>query len=217
MKVPLPLEAVPEILLDQESLSQPETDLNLAYTYWQNNLGRTSKELNDVEYKELIRLLMPSFHLAETVLSYGREIEESYVQLTNQQFSILRFLREQPTAAIHGPAGTGKTVMAVEKAKMLADEGQRVLYLCFNEFLLEHLRQHYDNSLITFHNVRYVRSLAEEILGDNSLAINEIIPFFEDEFDDDTWAYPNIVIDEGQDLSDSLLSHLAYLAEQHNG
>ena len=217
-KVPLPLEAVPDIILDQTGLANPEKALDTAYAYWQRNLGRRKAELNSTEYKEVLRILMPSFHLAETVSSCGRDTEESYIQLTNQQFSVLRFLREQPTAAIHGPAGTGKTVMAVEKAKMLADEGKKVLYLCFNEFLLAHLRRHYDNPLITFHNVR---SLAEEILDDNSLAINEVIPFFEaffeHEFDDDTWQYPNIVIDEGQDLSDTLLNHLSYLTELQDG
>lgn len=214
----LPLEAVSDILLDQRSLSHPEEDLDKAYSYWQRNLGYKAVNLGRTEYEELLRILMPSFHLAETVSSCGRDIEESYIQLTNQQFSILRFLREQPTAAIHGPAGTGKTVMAVEKAKMLADEGKKVLYLCFNEFLLAHLRRHYHNPLITFHNVR---SLAEEILADNSLAINEIIPFFEEffehEFDDERWEYPNIIIDEGQDLSDTLLNHLSYLAELQKG
>ena len=217
-KVPLPLEAVPDILLDQDSLSRPEEDLDKAYAYWQRNLGRAAQGLNPAEYKELLRLLMPSFHLAETVLSSGKEAEAAYIQLTNQQFSILQFLREQPTAAIHGPAGTGKTVMAVEKAKMLADEGKTVLYLCFNEFLLAYLRRHYADSRIAFHNVR---SLAEELLEDTSLPMSEIIPFFEDyferDFDDDAWPYANIVVDEGQDIGDSVLAHLAYLAELQGG
>ncbi|MDN0047009.1 NERD domain-containing protein [Megasphaera hexanoica] len=218
-KVPLPLEAVPDIILDQTSLEAPEEALDRAFLYWRQNLGRKqSLGLNTAEYKELLRILMPSFHLAETVASSGRENETSYIQLTNQQFAVLHFLREQPTAAIHGPAGTGKTVMAVEKAKMLADEGKKVLYLCFNEFLLAHLRRHYDNPFITFHNVR---SLAEEILGDDSLPISEIIPFFEEffehDFDDDTWQYPNVVIDEGQDLNDSLLAHISYLVELQEG
>ena len=218
-KVSLPLEAVPDIILDQTRLEAPEEALDRAFLYWRQNLGCTqSSGLNAGEYKELLRILMPSFHLAETVVSSGRENETSYIQLTNQQFAVLHFLREQPTAAIHGPAGTGKTVMAVEKAKMLADEGKKVLYLCFNEFLLAHLRRHYDNPLITFHNVR---SLAEEILDDDSLSISEIIPFFEEffehDFDDDMWQYPNVVIDEGQDLSDSLLAHISYLVELQEG
>ena len=41
--------------------------------------------------------------------------------------------------------------------------------------------------------------------------------YFESEFNDDDWAYPNIVVDEGQDLSDSILEHLSFLAELQDG
>ena len=70
---------------------------------------------------------MPSFQLVETLSSQSGEKEISYVQLTERQEVILYFLREQPMAAIHGPAGTGKTLLAVEKLRMLAEEGKKVL------------------------------------------------------------------------------------------
>lgn len=41
--------------------------------------------------------------------------------------------------------------------------------------------------------------------------------YFESEFNDDDWAYPNIVVDEGQDLSDYILEHLSFLAELQDG
>ncbi|MBR2142962.1 MAG: hypothetical protein IJ854_06975, partial [Anaerovibrio sp.] len=56
---------------------------------------------------------------------------------------------------------------------------------------------------------------------DTSLAINEVIPAFEEffakEYDDEKWPYPNIVVDEGQDVSDQILEHLAFLAEVNDG
>ena len=117
-----------------------------------------------------------------------------------------------------GPAGTGKTMLAVEKARMLASQGKKALYLCFNEFLLQYLRRHYHDPQITFHNVR---TLAEEILQDDTLPLNKVVAvfeqYFESEFNDDDWAYPNIVVDEGQDLSDSILEHLSFLAELQDG
>ena len=41
------------------------------------------------------------------------------------------FLDEQLTAAVNGAAGTGKTMIAVEKARRHAAAGERVLFLCF--------------------------------------------------------------------------------------
>ncbi len=216
--VKLPPEAVREIILDQDSLAEPEKALDTAFNYWQRNLRFVPAPLTGGQCKELMRVLLPSFQIAETVSSSARENQTSYVQLTRQQFSVLDFLREQKTAAIHGPAGTGKSLLAMEKARMLAQSGQKVLLLCFNEFLLQHLRTQDLNPLITVHNVR---SLAEEILQDDSLPIEQINRFFEEyfatDFDDTDWKYPNIVVDEGQDISDAMLEHLSFLAELNDG
>ena len=217
-QLPLPPECAREILLDQEALDFPQEALKRAFGYWSKNFGCPSQQLSQASFQAMLRLLMPNFHLAETVSAASGAVHSNFVQLTNQQFAVLHFLREQRVAAIHGPAGTGKTLLAVEKARMLAEEGRPVLYLCFNEFLLGHLRGMQLNPLITVHNVR---SLAEELLQDDSLALNEVIPFFEEyfacEYDDAAWSYPNIVVDEGQDLSDNLLEHLADLAELADG
>lgn len=40
-KVPLSLEAVPDIILDQTSLEAPEEALDRAFLYWRQNLGCT--------------------------------------------------------------------------------------------------------------------------------------------------------------------------------
>ena len=214
----LPPEAVREIILDQDSLAEPEKALDAAFGYWQRNLRFVSATLTGGQYRELLHVLLPSFQIAETISSSARDNQTSYVQLTRQQFAVLDFLREQKIAAIHGPAGTGKSLLAIEKARMLAQSGQKVLLLCFNEFLLKHLRTQELNPLITVHNVR---SLAEEILQDNSLPIEQVNKFFEEyfatDFDDTDWQYPNIVVDEGQDISDAMLEHLSFLAELNDG
>ena len=218
-KLPLPPSAAADILLDFSALSDAETALNKAFQYWQENLGFPSRPISSAAFRQIIRILMPSFHIVPAVGSMIREDQSHYIRMTQQQSAILQFLTEQPVASIHGLAGTGKTLLAIEKAQMVAASGQKVLYLCFNEFLLHYLRNRYpDSRNITFHNVR---SLAEEILGKGSYSIDKIIPAFEEYFDtvyDDTrWPYPNIVIDEGQDLDDCLLEHLSCLMELMGG
>jgi len=217
-KVPLPPEVSKEIVLDESALDSPEEALDGAFEFWQDNMNKR-QELDSCEFKEVIKLLMPTFKIAESISSYAKTEKASYVQLTKRQGAVLDFLQEQPMAAVHGPAGTGKTLLAVQKTLMLAEQGKKVLYLCFNEFLLKHLRNsNYNNENITFHNVR---TLAEEIMQDSTLPINKVIPVFEDffanNFDDERWAYPNIVVDEGQDISDRVLEHLSFLAEVNDG
>lgn len=61
-------------------------------------------------------------------------------ELTRQQFAALRGAFELPRAAIVGPAGSGKTLLALWKLDALLEEGKRALYVCFNKALAEYLR-----------------------------------------------------------------------------
>lgn len=217
-KITLPLEVNRDIIFDVGSLDNPAKDLDKAFSYWKLNLGVRGTELCIHDFKNVIKLLMPSFKIVESVASTAFESKRSYIQMTRQQASILNFLQEQPTAVIHGPAGTGKTMLAIEKANMLASKGERVLYLCFNEFLVSYLKEHYKDTGIIFHNTR---SLAEELMPHVECSISEIIPrfteYFQNEYDDCLWSYNNVVIDEGQDIPESILAHISILTDMLNG
>ena len=217
-KITLPLEVNRDIIFDVGSLDNPAKDLDKAFSYWKLNLGVRGTELCIHDFKNVIKLLMPSFKIVESVASTAFESKRSYIQMTRQQASILNFLQEQPTAVIHGPAGTGKTMLAIEKANMLASKGEKVLYLCFNEFLVSYLKEHYKDTGIIFHNIR---SLAEELMPHVECSISEIIPrfteYFQKEYDDCLWSYNNVVIDEGQDIPESILEHISILTDMLNG
>lgn len=146
------------------------------------------------------------------------ELEDSYIQLTRQQASLLDFLEEQKTAVVHGLAGTGKTVIAVEKAKRIASQNESVLFLCFNSFLRDMLRENQTIPNVTFHNAH---SLAYEIMGPSDSPIEEVLSEFEEYleviFDEENWKYSNIIVDEGQDLDDRLLNRLYELVRAKHG
>jgi superfamily I DNA/RNA helicase len=59
--------------------------------------------------------------------------EQEVVRLTQGQMGVLDMLRGQRRASIVGPAGSGKTMLAREKARRLAREGFRTLLVCFNQ------------------------------------------------------------------------------------
>ncbi|TAM13793.1 MAG: hypothetical protein EPN65_22250 [Pandoraea sp.] len=65
------------------------------------------------------------------------ETERDRIRLTERQAKILRIIGGRKRAVIAGGAGTGKTLIAVEKARLLAAEGQRVLLLCYNRPLAD--------------------------------------------------------------------------------
>ena len=68
-----------------------------------------------------------------------KEVEKQF-DLTNQQKSILRQLKRRKEGIIEGGAGTGKTVLALDHAQTLAEQGLKVLLLCYNQKLGNELK-----------------------------------------------------------------------------
>lgn len=212
----LPIEAAREILLDKKSLDNPERAIDLCFDYWGTKYR--SVRLDQKQFQRVVDVLCPHFHVVPKLKTKLEEIEASYIQLTNQQAALLDFLSEQRTAVIHGLAGTGKTVLAVEKAKRIASQNESVLFLCYNSFLRDMLKSNNSIPNVTFHNAH---SLAFEIMGMSDTPIEEVLSEFEDfldeVFDEDSWHYSNIIVDEGQDLDDRLLNRLYELVKKKNG
>ena len=215
-KATLPPESPKEITLDRLSLENPEKAINSAFEYWAEKYRQVS--LDQSQLQKVINVLCPHFHVVPRLKTKIEEMEETYIQLTRQQAALLDFLEEQKTAVIHGLAGTGKTVLGVEKAKRLAAQDEQVLFLCFNSFLRDALKKNNTIPNVTFHNAH---SLAYEIMGQSDSPIDEVLEefeeFLEEVFDEDSWEYSNIIVDEGQDLDDRLLNRLYELVKLKNG
>ena len=215
--VSLPPEASREITLDITDLKDPEVALTRMFNYWEEK-ERVSTSLDNLQSQKVVDVLCPYLHLVPKLKYRFNELNQSYIQLTNQQTMVLDFLQEQPTAVINGLAGTGKTVIAVEKAKRLAEQGESVLFLCYNAFLRDVLKANNVIPGVVFHNIH---SLAYEIMGQSDSPIDEVVNEFEDYleivFDSNSWKYKNIIVDEGQDLDDRLLQRLYELVKQKQG
>lgn len=212
----LPPEAAKEIVLDKKSLDNPEKAINSCFAYWETKYRLV--RLNKLQFQKVVDTLCPHFHVVPKLKTRMEELDASYIQLTNQQTALLDFLEEQPTAVVHGLAGTGKTVLAVEKAKRLASEHESVLFLCYNSFLRDMLKGNNAIPNVTFHNAH---SLAFEIMGSSDAPVDDVLSEFEDYleevFDEDSWSYGNIIVDEGQDLDDRLLNRLYELVQKKHG
>lgn len=212
----LPPEASPEIILDRRSLINPEKALSECFSFWATKYKKV--KLESYQFQKIVDVICPHFHVVPKLKTQMEELEDSYIQLTRQQSSLLDFLEEQPTAVVHGLAGTGKTVIAIEKAKRIASQNESVLFLCFNSFLRDMLRENQTIPNVTFHNAH---SLAYEVMGASSSPIEEVLSEFEDYlevvFDADNWMYRNIIVDEGQDLDDRLLNRLYELVKTKHG
>ena len=97
--------------------------------------------------------------VAPLVASRLADQEARRLVLTKDQMRVLDFLRSHRRAAVSGGAGTGKTVLALEKARRLASEGFKTLLTCYNRQLADHLSSTCagtsDLDVMSFHQLCY--------------------------------------------------------------
>jgi hypothetical protein len=116
------------------------------------------------DFKMLREALTSNFRMVVSVSSRIDEDEEILLRLTEDQTEQLMGLFGTARAAIEGVAGSGKTLLALLRAEAFAQEGQQVLFLCYNKKLAESLSRrtsHVTNLTVTnFH--RLCHDLCEE-------------------------------------------------------
>ncbi|WP_161957333.1 AAA family ATPase [Aestuariivirga litoralis] len=152
-------------------------------------------------------------HIGMSLADDARIIE----RLTAEQAWILDSLADNKEMAISGGAGSGKTVLAVEKAVRSAAEGRRTLLTCFNAPLAAYLRTlcegHDGLVAASFHSLCRtfakktgvnMPSEVDQTLFDRALpeALVEAVSR------DPSLCFETIIVDEGQDFLDSWLHAL---------
>lgn len=129
----LPLDYAEELVLwqnDMVDIVTVEKAIKRVFNY--SGVERQTADPHTV--KRLLDVLVPEFRCFPSIRSRVLETEALFHQMTKEQSFLLDYLEEQEYAAIHGMAGTGKTILAVQKAQRLSENGQ-VLFLCFNRLL----------------------------------------------------------------------------------
>ncbi|MDM1412420.1 AAA family ATPase [Myroides odoratimimus] len=155
-----------------------------------------------------------------------KENNEVFIKLTKLQSLVVRALEANQNVIVQGPAGSGKTLIAYEKALQYKEQGKRVLYLTFNKEIATHLRDKYRSNNIALNDLDsqgeleitnfhfWCKSIAER---NESFAkqksedeyFNTYIPnkALEVIKSDTTYAmYDVVIIDEGQDFRENWLN-----------
>lgn len=171
------------------------------------------------------RLLAAAFELRPNLARALKEDHREIERLTRDQYDVLESLEDHPHMSISGGAGTGKTLLALEKACRLAEDGRRVLLTCYNESLgnhLAHLTQGFPTLLVgSFHSVcgkiARAASISLQHRGHVDDFYRTILPdallracgSCEDR------KFDAVVIDEGQDFRDSWITTLRLCLRDH--
>ena len=112
---------------------------------WEMLYGSVSNsklpDFADVKY--MASLLRGDFDYAVSMNAQLRNASDALIALTEEQYRCLDQLDDNPRCLIYGPAGTGKTLLAIEEVKKSAARGEKVALFCFNANLADWLSDYF--------------------------------------------------------------------------
>ena len=114
---------------------------------WETHYGPVNEskfpDASDVRY--IANLLRGDFDCAVSMSAQLRNASEALIALTKEQYRCLDQLDDNPRCLILGPAGTGKTLLAIEEVKKATARGEKVALFCFNSNLADWLSSYFEN------------------------------------------------------------------------
>jgi len=126
-------------VLDPADPAKTKTAVDRAFELWAGETGQTTPPGRE-GIALLDSILTTPIELRSLLRSEIEGGEREVVRLTNEQLTLLQTLRRVRRAEVRGGAGTGKTILALAKARDLAHQGFRTLLVCFNQPLARMLR-----------------------------------------------------------------------------
>ena len=98
----------------------------------------------DEDIDEIVKALRSDFDKALPLTTKLDYAESSLLTLTEEQYKCIDGLSLNKRCLINGPAGTGKTVLAIKNVKESVALGKKVGFFCFNLLLEKELRRHFE-------------------------------------------------------------------------
>jgi hypothetical protein len=200
-----------QIILDKTDLVDLSGWVGRVLAYYQGKARQRETALDQKAVRALMQLLGKTRELRPALWGDIVQEREQLIRVTEQQYSILDALQRQRRAAICGCAGSGKTMLAVEKATGLARQGFRVLLTCFNKHLAADLQARLklraNLDVANFHALCYDLAQRASVLPekrDDDAFFNQQLPeVLVEAADALAVRYDAIIVDEGQDFGEN--------------
>lgn len=123
-----------DLVIDRADLADAEATrraLDRVFDHWAGD-GSRDRALSEHALAVIRDVIEPHVTLGPSLVGDLAEGEHELLVPTHHQLKVLTTLRGERRASIVGAAGSGKTLIAVEKARQLAAVGFNVLLVCFN-------------------------------------------------------------------------------------
>lgn len=175
-----------------------------------NSWFNASSEVPDIgECEKISSFLRPDFEFFESPKSRITRREEELKLYTQEQYDALDGMDLNDRVIFTGPAGTGKTFLAIEAVRRSAGSGRKVLFCCYNKLLGGWLRNQTEKILPeentgTLHSIMLVIANisppdnASHEFWERELPLKAIEKLLLDETG--KYKFDELIVDEAQDL-----------------
>ncbi|WP_259740167.1 NERD domain-containing protein [Pseudomonas brassicacearum] len=123
--------------------------------YWKTTLGNF--DLGEARVARLIEFLTPEIDGRRGWASRIFFDNKDWLQLTEEQSTVVTRVLKNQTSLVTGWPGTGKTLIVIETARRLASQKKKVLVVSFNNKLTEYVRTQLVDSegcdVVTWHGL----------------------------------------------------------------
>jgi hypothetical protein len=219
------LESLPpdtaKITINGDVLSFVEEEVNRILVDFSKGLHIKPSSANS---EQALRLLSPNFEYGGTLSDQMGLANEAFFRMTEEQSQLLNFISGHKQALIEGCAGSGKTIMAIKKAKMLSESCESILFLCYNNMLCQKVKE----ELKGFSNIQvetYHSYCLQELLKDGFEFTPSKLPknFWDDEIPSrfvdlltkKQLHFDALIIDEGQDFREQYWISISELIDDN--
>lgn len=195
-RITLPADSPRRCVLTSEALDNPERFISDLFEI--EVPGHIVTRLTESEANLFVNsLLCPAFDLVPALSLSIKNREFIFNRLLHEQATVLRYLEDQPNGVINGAAGTGKTMLAVEKARRHGMNGEKVLFLCYNSKLKNYLAERHACENVKFRTIDGLACFFCNTSEPNYQLFSENL---ESMYGTGTFPYQHVIIDEGQDF-----------------
>lgn len=169
-----------QTICDSHKFRNIELWLSKFFRYWQDK-PYNNRKLDIEQIKQLKAFIRPNFELIEPLHHRIDRLSNQMVKLTEDQYKYLDIVAANKRVLCSGGAGTGKTFLAAELARRLANKDQRIVFVCKSSWLRYYLQVQIVNEYVTISTIDSI------VVDTKRSGIN---------------LYDVLIVDEGQDLFD---------------
>jgi DNA polymerase III delta prime subunit len=194
-------------VLIKSILTKARKHLTENRTLW---FSESQKEPTKTQCERIATALRPDFEVFEAPRNRVERLSEDVKKYTTEQFAALNAMSSNPRVIFTGPAGTGKTLLAMEAARRSIADGNRVLFICYNRLLGKRLESDMEPlqprlTVGTLHkHMLNVSGMSLQNQSTSSAFWNDELPRLAiDELLEDSSEgniFDEVIIDEAQDL-----------------